>query len=462
MKGRLVLIICLAFRIFNAVILHNSFTPDEHWQGAEVAHWLVYGYGFMSWEWEPCVALRNILHPSIIAAFYLALQWLKLDSRWMVAYGPRIFLGSPVAAAVDVGVGKLATLWFGSRVGNIALMFSLCSWFNFYALTRTYSNCLEALFNVWGIYWWSRSRRYPSKGWGHVVPLCISLFLASLGIGMRPTAGILWVLIFYGGSVVDFMTQPCVRSRILVNLVLPTFLLPLVPLANLVADRLFYEDWKIPMINFASFNLFADPGKFYGHRAWHFYLVECPIVVFLSFLPFLVIGSFTVLYRFTSKIFFDEAEEHIINGENSEPETLLQSFEVTTTVQQRRAGPRKSSDERSTHLHSQSRSDVTSMETLDPGCVVVAIIVNIIMLSKATHKEYRLLLPFVPLLLPIAAAAFFSIGNAERGPDDSNKSKETRGCRPRGRQSVIIAVVLAMQVIACLATSFGYLTVSSS
>ena len=55
------------FRLANAVVLRTYFNPDEYWQGPEVAHRWVFGYGHLTWEWQPCVALRSAMHPAIYA-----------------------------------------------------------------------------------------------------------------------------------------------------------------------------------------------------------------------------------------------------------------------------------------------------------------------------------------------------------------------------------------------------------
>jgi phosphatidylinositol glycan class B len=37
----------LAFRTWNSLFVRTSFNPDEYWQGPEVAHRLVFGYGHL-------------------------------------------------------------------------------------------------------------------------------------------------------------------------------------------------------------------------------------------------------------------------------------------------------------------------------------------------------------------------------------------------------------------------------
>lgn len=42
----------LAFRAWNALVVRTSFNPDEYWQGPEVAHRLVFGYGHLCVGWQ--------------------------------------------------------------------------------------------------------------------------------------------------------------------------------------------------------------------------------------------------------------------------------------------------------------------------------------------------------------------------------------------------------------------------
>ena len=47
------LVVC--FRIWNALFVRTFFSPDEYWQSTEVAHRLVFGYGYL------CVLKPRIL-----------------------------------------------------------------------------------------------------------------------------------------------------------------------------------------------------------------------------------------------------------------------------------------------------------------------------------------------------------------------------------------------------------------
>lgn len=68
--------VCLGvfgLRLANALSVRTFFDPDEHYQGHEIAHIAVFGYGYQSWEWN--VGLRSFLHPGVLSLLY----WLAPD-----------------------------------------------------------------------------------------------------------------------------------------------------------------------------------------------------------------------------------------------------------------------------------------------------------------------------------------------------------------------------------------------
>lgn len=106
-------LIALAFRSL-ALLSQTFFQPDEFYQALEPAHWLVFGTGFLSWEWKdlPAVSeetiraiieqggwrsklvglvnaqaggrLRSWLWPGLFAAVYKVLQVTGLDETRLI------------------------------------------------------------------------------------------------------------------------------------------------------------------------------------------------------------------------------------------------------------------------------------------------------------------------------------------------------------------------------------------
>ncbi|CBZ49942.1 hypothetical protein NCLIV_004260 [Neospora caninum Liverpool] len=450
----------VAYRVLNGVVLKSSFNPDEHWQSSEVAHHLVFGYGFLSWEWEPCIALRSIIHPAVFAGVYWLLGRLGWDSPSAVALSPRL-VQSIIAAFTDYGTYQLAKEWYpfrrnGTKRGSVCggtgtdsdslpfyvLLCSVFSWFQFFCLPRTYSSCLEAALNVWSLVFFARAssqargraagaptasgeprrravgserpesphalrRRVGSKaprvdkggdkeadGTGSDVQskpaecnskvyLLLALLLAALGVLVRPTAAMFWAVFC-----LSKLAQLCGTSSLKAHAsdegsegqasaLQPTCFLGVcagVGLAavtcSLVCDSLFYGFITFPPWNFVKFNLFADPGKFYGAKPWHYFLLEGPGVVFLSFYPFLAAG--VCVWWSTVKCSLRRPLEGRGNG----------------------GGPTRRSRRgvRVTRL-------VRELITRDDGATALATLCALVLLSTATHKEYRFMVPFLPQLL---------------------------------------------------------------
>lgn len=165
---RIFLLIC-AFRIFNTFLIQSYFDPDEFWQTLEPAYCAVFrpGDGFdcpgFTWEWKRrAPESSHLLQGSLLGPvrtylsvlpthiFYTFIECLGLDSSWMVARGPMIFYAITVAAPVDWAIWYCARALYSlpsssSALPSWSLLASLSAWFNAYTLVRTYSNSQEAV-----------------------------------------------------------------------------------------------------------------------------------------------------------------------------------------------------------------------------------------------------------------------------------------------------------------------------
>lgn len=185
------------FRVANVFLIQSQFDPDEYWQNLEPSYCYVFGDNSdfsegsscpgLTWEWKrrrkshvtvssddddwsslvinfllfglegPVRSFASIL-PTLI--YYLIIKRFHWDTSWMVSRGPLIINAVFVAAATDW------TVWYASKrlrssvqehskeskndetgYGIVfwCIFCQLSSWFNAYALTRTYSNSLETL-----------------------------------------------------------------------------------------------------------------------------------------------------------------------------------------------------------------------------------------------------------------------------------------------------------------------------
>ncbi|SPO26066.1 related to dolichyl-phosphate-mannose-glycolipid alpha-mannosyltransferase [Ustilago trichophora] len=165
----------LTFRLLNALITRTFFQPDEHYQTTEIAHRLVFGYGFKSWEWSsssdvaPAPAnasyltaaarnlvngpVRSILHPLLFVPGYMLLKITSLDQTYLRILFPR--LQQAVFAAVgDFYTFRLAHRIGGSTVAWLATLVGLSNLYSLYTATRTFSNSTEAAITAAALFYW--------------------------------------------------------------------------------------------------------------------------------------------------------------------------------------------------------------------------------------------------------------------------------------------------------------------
>lgn len=71
-------------RFINAAFIVTYQDPDEYWQSLEVAHNLVYGTGYLTWDWTK--KIRGIFFPGLFASLYWLYKHSDLEEAcpWMV------------------------------------------------------------------------------------------------------------------------------------------------------------------------------------------------------------------------------------------------------------------------------------------------------------------------------------------------------------------------------------------
>ena len=74
----------LVYRIVLALLTRSIFQPDEFFQSLEVAHNFVFGYGKLTWEWQPTVAIRSIVYPALYVPVYWTLRATGLDASGLL------------------------------------------------------------------------------------------------------------------------------------------------------------------------------------------------------------------------------------------------------------------------------------------------------------------------------------------------------------------------------------------
>ncbi len=263
----------LAFRLVNAFTLNTFFQADEYWQALEPAHAFVFGYGYLTWEWQ--LGLRSYLHPLI----YMLPYWLvkSFESKMEDPY-PFILAGPKLMNAIIAAVGDYylyhLTLRLsegkGRHFAKLVSFLSLFSAWNWYCWCRSFANSLELTLTIVALYH-LKSRH-----------ITLSLIISALNCIIRPTNAIIWL--FYLPGV--FLQFP---KYIIIALLIAAGIIGLDGGLNYY----FYSEFKLPLWEFFKFNVFDSLSSFYGVSRVDFYTFQAIPIIMLNYLPFFVYGIFT-------------------------------------------------------------------------------------------------------------------------------------------------------------------------
>ncbi|XP_040979665.1 GPI mannosyltransferase 3 isoform X3 [Aquila chrysaetos chrysaetos] len=226
------LALTVALRALNCFLVQTSFVPDEYWQSLEVAHRMVFNYGYLTWEWAN--GLRGYSYPLIFASIYKALQLLAKDDVHLLIWVPRL-AQAVLAAFADVKLYSLVQHLENAETAKCVLqIFSFDSTCNCYS-----SHCCHPM-DTFGLQSFfartEESRPYPTQlhsSWWVLVQLNFLKFnvLQNLGTfyGSHPwhwyfTQGLPVIL----GTHLPFFIHGCVlapkRYRIFLTAVIWTVL----------------------------------------------------------------------------------------------------------------------------------------------------------------------------------------------------------------------------------------------
>ncbi|KAE8540095.1 hypothetical protein D1P53_004033 [Cryptococcus gattii VGV] len=179
--------VCLAFltsllvrTLLTLPFPHTYFQPDEFYQALEPAHYYVFGYGYLSWEWRDLPLAgpfaqpgSSLLHgklwdklvqvvaggrmrgwawPGVFVVIYQMLKSLGLDKGRFLTMVPRA-VGVIVASLTDYYTYWLSSKLLGHGSAPTALFLSLTSLFNAHLLPRSLSTSPETLLTVMALYY---------------------------------------------------------------------------------------------------------------------------------------------------------------------------------------------------------------------------------------------------------------------------------------------------------------------
>ena len=261
-------------------MVSTYFNPDEYWQGPEVAHYMVFGYGHLTWEWKQRAQLRGVAHTLFFAVPFKLLAVLGMDSPTLIAYTPRVVQGV-IAGVGDYYTHRLGLKLFGPKAASWTLFCSIFSWFHFFCSVRTFSNSIESVLTVISLCHW------PMLNGNRPAEYANALLFAGLAVVVRPTSAVVWVFV----GVVDLMTTMdtwAKRWSLCATLVMPMVIITLG--ISVVLDRWFYGEWTCVLYNFLEFNVFKGLDKLYGTHPWYWYFLEGFTTVLGVYTPFLIFG----------------------------------------------------------------------------------------------------------------------------------------------------------------------------
>ncbi|KAL1916428.1 uncharacterized protein VTP21DRAFT_5619 [Calcarisporiella thermophila] len=263
-------LLLIVFRVANALVIRTQSVPDEYWQSLEVAHWVVFGYGYLTWEWRE--KIRSFAHPLLFAGVYKLLDVLRLDQTKLLFLGPKILQGI-LAGIGEYATYRLADILFGRNAARWTLFSSVISWFNFYHLVRTLSNSMEAIFTALALFYWP----WSSESGLRMHRFRMALFWAAISCMLRPTNALVWG--FLGLELLHRHRHH--TMAILLNVSIIMFF----ALAMLVGiDYLFYGEILFTPYHFLEVNVFRSISIFYGVHSWHWYVTQGVPVLCLTLL----------------------------------------------------------------------------------------------------------------------------------------------------------------------------------
>ena len=285
---------CLVFRVANAFAVRTYFNADEFWQGPEVAHRVVFGYGHLTWEWQR--GLRGYAHVAIFAGVYKLAALLGADTTFVIAWGPRVAQAA-IAAVGDVYTHELARRWFRSAsAARYATFCSLACWFNFFCGVRTFSNCLEAVLTAAALaHWpWGRpgtprdARASDRKRDEALFPSFAAnrkraIAFAGAACLIRPTAATYFLPLF-----VTELARTTTKATFLCRECLPVAVATIA--LGVGVDRAFSGETYVAAWNFFKFNVNEGGSAAYGTHPWHWYLTQGFPAVATVFAPLAALG----------------------------------------------------------------------------------------------------------------------------------------------------------------------------
>ncbi|KAH9053301.1 Alg9-like mannosyltransferase family-domain-containing protein [Lactarius vividus] len=281
------LALALAVRVSIALVTRTFFQPDEYFQALELAHFIVFGYGDLTWEWTSEPPIRSILYPTLNVPVYWVLKILGLDQTFLLVSAPKVMHG------------LVARKTLGQRYVPATFFLSLTSFFHALSLSRSMSNSLETTLTTAALshYPWDATI-LPNRYSRHITR-CRSqlrkfLVFIALACSIRVTSAITWAFL-----ILPLLWQLRRNSSLLRAFITDTFATTCVTLFLLFTlDSMYYGTPTFTPLNFLRVNA-SSVSLFYGSAPWHYYLVQALPLLAGPALPFVLHGAYLALTQGT-------------------------------------------------------------------------------------------------------------------------------------------------------------------
>ncbi|PVV03512.1 hypothetical protein BB560_002000, partial [Smittium megazygosporum] len=285
----------LIYRLLNVCLVRNFMHPDETWQSLEVAHRLVFGYGYLTWEWKN--KLREWAFPFLFATLYKFSSLLGLDNFLLLKL-PYFFV------CIMSAITDYSTFLFAKRFCNINT-------------AKPLGNSIETAFSSLAFAYWPWSKLTFKKSSNFQKDLQMSLIFASVACVLRPTNCVVWLVAGISLFLASDKKLLIIKNTIFVGC--------FAFLAMVTINRIGYGELCFPAVNFYVFNVSQNlavskhsQSRTSISRAKAYADIEPAVVAFVS----LIIYSFAghKEYRFLYPIlpigflYAGIALDHLYNG----------------------------------------------------------------------------------------------------------------------------------------------------
>ncbi|KAK7488449.1 hypothetical protein BaRGS_00020234 [Batillaria attramentaria] len=180
----------LVIRLVNAMLIQTFFVPDEFWQSLEVAHKMVFNYGYLTWEWQ--AGIRSYAYPLLFATLYQVLRILGLDNRLLLIKMPRLLQGV-LASTGDLFLFRLSRRLGGAEIAQWTLLCHMLSWFTAYCCTRTLTNSAETVLVTAALFY------FPWPGYPQLTVLGLATIIDRVWYGQ-------WVFVHFNFLAFNVLT----------------------------------------------------------------------------------------------------------------------------------------------------------------------------------------------------------------------------------------------------------------